>query len=58
MVRGVRRLHCLFAALNGLPGYVPCWVLGKPESDLVRDVQGPVPSSKVARLMGISLPEG
>ncbi len=31
----------LFAALNGLPDYVPCWVLGKPEGDLVRDVQGP-----------------
>lgn len=32
----------LFASLNGLPDYVPCWVLGKPESELVQDLQGPV----------------
>ena len=44
----------LFAALNGLPDYVPCWVLGKPEGDLVRDVQGPIASNDVARLLGIS----
>jgi hypothetical protein len=44
----------LFAALNGLPDYVPCWVLGKPEGDLVRDVQGPIASNDVARMLGIS----
>lgn len=44
----------LFAALKGLPDYVPCWVLGKPEGDLVRDVQGPIASNDVARLLGIS----
>ena len=43
----------LFAALPGLPDYVPCWVLGKPEGDLVRDVQGPVASNDVARFLGI-----
>jgi hypothetical protein len=43
----------LFAALPGLPDYVPCWVLGKPESNLVRDVQGPIPSSDVTRLLGL-----
>lgn len=32
----------LFATLRGRPDYVPCWVLGKPDSDLVRDVQGPI----------------
>jgi hypothetical protein len=44
----------LFAALNGLPDYVPCWVLGKPEGDLVQDVQGPIAPSDVARLLGMS----
>ena len=44
----------LFAALPGLPDYMPCWVLGKPEGDLVRDVQGPVALNDVARLLGIS----
>ena len=44
----------LFAALNGLPDYVPCWVLGKPDGDLVRDVQGTVASKDVAQLLGIS----
>ena len=44
----------LFAALKGLPDYVPCWVLGKPEGDLVRDVQGPIASKDVPRLLGIS----
>jgi hypothetical protein len=43
----------LFAALPGLPDYVPCWVLGKPEGDLVRDVQGPIASNDFARLLGI-----
>jgi hypothetical protein len=44
----------LFAALPGLPDYVPCWVLGKPEGDLVRDVQGPVAPNDVARMLGIA----
>ena len=44
----------LFAALPGLPDYVPCWVLGKPEGDLVRDVQGPVAPKDVAQLLGLS----
>lgn len=44
----------LFAALLGLPDYVPCWVLGKPEGELVRDVQGPIASNEVAKLLGMS----
>jgi hypothetical protein len=44
----------LFAALNGLPDYVPCWVLGKPEGDFAPDIQGPVASTDVAQLLGIS----
>lgn len=44
----------LFAALSGLPEYVPCWVLGKPGGDLVRDVQCPIALNDVARLLGLS----
>jgi len=43
----------LFAALRGQPDYVPCWVLGKPEGDLVKDVQGPIEPSEVAKALGI-----
>jgi hypothetical protein len=44
----------LFAAIGGLPDYVPCWILGKPDSDFVRDVQGPIASKDVPELLGIS----
>jgi hypothetical protein len=44
----------LFAALRGLPDYVPCWVLGKPDSDLVRDVQGPIAQTDIPRLLGFA----
>lgn len=44
----------LFAALQGQPDYVPCWVLGKPDSDLVRDVQGPIATKDVPKLLGIA----
>ena len=44
----------LFAALRGQPDYVPCWVLGKPDSDLVRDVQGPIAPNDVPKLLGIA----
>jgi hypothetical protein len=43
----------LFAALSGLPDYVPCWVLGKPEGEHIRDVQGPIASAHVAGLLGM-----
>jgi hypothetical protein len=33
---------------------VPCWVLGKPEGNLVRDVQGPIDPKEVLHLLGIS----
>jgi hypothetical protein len=44
----------LFAALTGVPDYVPCWVLGKPDSDLLRDVQGPIAPNDVPKLLGIA----
>jgi hypothetical protein len=43
----------LFAAVAGLPDYVPCWVLGKPDSELVKDVQGPIDPASVKNLLGL-----
>jgi hypothetical protein len=44
----------LFAALRGQPDYVPCWVLGKPDSGFVRDVQGPIAPGDIPKLLGWS----
>jgi hypothetical protein len=41
----------LFAALRGKPDYLPCWVLGKPDNALVLDVQGPISSEDVLKLL-------
>jgi len=43
----------LFAALRGQPDYIPCWVLGEPKGDLVKDVQGPIEQGEVAKALGI-----
>lgn|GEM_PF-3692089 len=32
----------LFAALRGLPDYVPRYILGRPENPHIRDLQGPI----------------
>jgi len=41
----------LFAYLRGLPEYVPCWVLGKPDSPVVKNVQGPIPIEDARRIL-------
>ena len=41
----------LFACLRGLPEYVPCWVLGKPDSPVVKNVQGPIPIEDARRIL-------
>lgn len=43
----------LFAALLGNPDYVPCWVLGKPEADYARDIQGPIDAEGVREVFGL-----
>ncbi len=43
----------LFAALNGLPDYVPCFVLGKPDNPYLTDVQGPIKQEDVGRVLGV-----
>ena len=40
----------VFAALQGLPDYVACKVLGKPEGNLVQGVQGPLAVEGVGAL--------
>lgn len=44
----------LFAALAGLPDYVPCWILGKPDNDHLRDVQGPLAVADVPSALNIA----
>lgn len=43
----------LFAALRGRPDYVPCWVFGRPDSDVARDVQGPIVQDDVLKTLGL-----
>jgi hypothetical protein len=40
------------AAKRGLPDFLPCWILGKPTNAALRDVQGPIGSNEVAKLLG------
>ena len=43
----------LFASLRGLPDYVPCWILGKPNNELVKDLQGPISVTALPQAFGI-----
>ena len=43
----------LFATFEGLPAYVPCWILGKPDNELIQDLQGPIPLEDVRKILGI-----
>lgn len=47
-----------FAALTGLPDYVPCFILGQPEHDLIRDLQGPIDPISFRQLLGFTTKEG
>jgi hypothetical protein len=40
-----------FAALHGMPDYVPCWVLGEPDNPLVQQVGGPLREQDVHRIL-------
>ena len=40
------------AAKFGQPDFVPCWILGKPSSSDLRDVQGPIDQHDVPGLLG------
>lgn len=43
----------LFAAIGGLPDYVPCYILGKPDNPHIKDVQGPIHQQDVAKVLGL-----
>ncbi len=44
----------LFAALEGRPDYLPCFILGKPDNEMLRDVQGPIAAEDVPRILGMA----
>jgi hypothetical protein len=48
----------LFAALLGNPDYVPCWVLGKPDADYAKDIQGPIDGEEVREIFGLKATSG
>ena len=43
----------LFAALNGRPDYVPCWIMGKPDCEGPTDIQGPIALAEVKKVLGL-----
>lgn len=43
----------LFAALRGLPDYVPCYVLDAPVGDTAQAVQGPLRQADVRGCLGL-----
>jgi len=47
----------LFAALLGNPEFVPCWVMGKPDEEYARDIQGPLDVNEVPKALGASQDE-
>jgi len=44
----------LFAALEARPDFLPCLILGKPDNDMVRDLQGPVAVQDVPKSFGLA----
>jgi hypothetical protein len=43
----------LFAALRGRPDYVMCWIIGKPDDELIRNIQGPIALEDVPKALGL-----
>ena len=43
----------LFACVRGMPDYVPCWILGKPDNELVKDLQGPIAQADLRKAFGL-----
>ena len=44
----------LFAALQGRPDYLPCFVLGKPKNDMLVSVQGPIARRDLRKAFGMA----
>jgi hypothetical protein len=43
----------LFAALRDRPDYIMCWILGKPDNELIRNIEGPVALKDVPKALGL-----
>jgi len=43
-----------FAALIGMPDYLPCFIFGKPDHPLIQDVQGPIDAESFKKYIGIA----
>jgi hypothetical protein len=44
----------LFAALVGRPDFLPCFILGKPDNDMILDLQGPIAVQDVPKSFGLA----
>ena len=42
-----------FAALHGLPDYLPCFILGQPDHPLLKDIQGPIDRDSFRDYVGL-----
>jgi len=42
----------LFAALEGKPDFLPCFIMGVSNSDMVRDLQGPIDPKDLRKVFG------
>jgi hypothetical protein len=42
-----------FGALTGMPDYLPCLILGKPDHPLVKDLQGPIDPKEFKKYIGL-----
>ena len=43
----------LFAALEGKPDLLPCFIMGKPENEMVQDLQGPIDPKDIRKVFGL-----
>lgn len=44
----------LAAAERGQPDFLPCWILGRPPEGTVQNLQGPISSTEVRKLLGVA----
>jgi hypothetical protein len=44
----------LFAALDGKPDFLPCFIMGKPENEMVQDIQGPIDLKDIRKVFGLA----
>ena len=43
----------LFAALEESPGFLPCIIMGKPENEMIQDLQGPIDPKDIRKVLGL-----